>query len=36
MAAWRSSSQRMRLILVSGYAGAGYFVTLIALRLLSA
>jgi len=36
MAAWRSSSQRKRLVLVSGYVSAGYIVTLIALRLLSA
>jgi hypothetical protein len=36
IAAWRSSSQRERLVLVGGYLGAGYVVTFIALRLLSA
>jgi hypothetical protein len=36
MAAWRSSSHRKRLVLLGGYIGAGYFATLVALRLLSA
>jgi hypothetical protein len=36
MAGWRSSSQRKRFVLVGGYIGAGYIVTLVALRLLSA
>jgi hypothetical protein len=36
MAAWRSASPRKRSVLIGGYVGAGYVVTFIALRLLSA
>jgi hypothetical protein len=35
IAAWRSSSPRRRIVLVSGYFGAGYVGVLVALALLA-